>query len=780
MAQMDGQELGACPDRYSALREQASGLPDVDFTRWLHVDLWKPVESATLGPEVSTDLLRTLSILRFYSPTPRRHHVLVDFARRFTERYETAWVPLVEVLDEELGLAFARSGAPGGEPAPLLDGVRFQADAPAESVPWGPREHALLRLLIGADPTQRIEVELPDLPPRSLATGRPLAQLADSFAVIATLARDSATGTNPSRHELLFKSCIGPSGANLLGRFCPLSAELTERLREHLRDEEAQDPESIFAEIVHLPNGRAGNIVLRPELRDHSIVFLSDTETGAKQIPIDDLEVTVHNAAVVLRSRTLGRRVRPRLSTAHNFFNQLNLGIYRFLCALQWEDGTSPIAWDWTPFHNLPFLPRIRTGNVVLSRARWLMTARELKVLAETTAGAERFRRVQQLRASRALPRCVVQADGDNELLIDFDNILSIDAWIGSIRTRQAIQLLECYPSADHAAVDGPGGQYACEIIVPFLHRRKETRPSISVAAEHKPVQRVRAPGSDWLFIKLYTGPASADDILRDPLQPLLRRLLESRWIDRWFFLRYGDPHWHIRLRLQGAPITLQKEVLPLLTSAIDPLLETRQVWRLQLDTYQREVERYGGPVGIAFAEQIFHADSEAALEFLVRHVSEELREERWRFTFLAIHRLLTELGLDLGGRRAVMFKASESFAREFGFTGTELRHQISTRFREERESLQTMVDAPDIGSHSEILSERSKLWADSVSGLINADRAGSLSDSIENIALSLAHMTSNRLFRASARAQELFVYSFLYRLYDSQIAQNRTRLPSR
>jgi thiopeptide-type bacteriocin biosynthesis protein len=35
---------------------------------------------------------------------------------------------------------------------------------------------------------------------------------------------------------------------------------------------------------------------------------------------------------------------------------------------------------------------------------------------------------------------------------------------------------------------------------------------------------------------------------------------------------------------------------------------------RFQLDTYEREVERYGGAAGITPAEKLFHADSEAAL----------------------------------------------------------------------------------------------------------------------------------------------------------------------
>ena len=49
-------------------------------------------------------------------------------------------------------------------------------------------------------------------------------------------------------------------------------------------------------------------------------------------------------------------------------------------------------------------------------------------------------------------------------------------------------------------------------------------------------------------------------------------------------------------------------------------LLEDGQLWRLQLDTYEREVERYGGPEGMVLAERLFQADSEAVLEIVEQY----------------------------------------------------------------------------------------------------------------------------------------------------------------
>ena len=69
--------------------------------------------------------------------------------------------------------------------------------------------------------------------------------------------------------------------------------DLIRRVREHLRGEEAHKPDVAFAEIVHLPEGRLGNVILRPVLRGHEIPFLG--RSGAP--PESQLACTVTGRA---------------------------------------------------------------------------------------------------------------------------------------------------------------------------------------------------------------------------------------------------------------------------------------------------------------------------------------------------------------------------------------------------------------------------------------------------------------------------------------------------
>src|SRR6185436_14813110 len=108
-----------------------------------------------------------------------------------------------------------------------------------------------------------------------------------------------------------------------------------------------------------------------------------------------------------------------------------------------------------------------------------------------------------------------------------------------------------------------------------------------------------------------------ADRLLREVVRPVVDRALASGAANGWFFVRYADPDEHLRLRFSGDPARLSSEVLPALRDLVEPLLADGRLLRFQLDTYEREVERYGGAEGIILAERVFEADSRAVLDIV-------------------------------------------------------------------------------------------------------------------------------------------------------------------
>lgn len=141
-------------------------------------------------------------------------------------------------------------------------------------------------------------------------------------------------------------------------------------------------------------------------------------------------------------------------------------------------------------------------------------------------------------------------------------------------------------------------------------------------------MRRTFPPGSEWTYLKLYTGPASADWLLREMIAPLTHDLISSGAVDRWFFLRYGDPRFHLRVRFHGDDPAILEAVQRLAAGA----LEAGLAQDAQLGTYQREIERYGGADGILVAERLFHADSDAVIALLgMFEPGERGLQERWQ-----------------------------------------------------------------------------------------------------------------------------------------------------
>jgi thiopeptide-type bacteriocin biosynthesis protein len=753
---------GSRRTRYTAIQSSLEALPArPELARLFQVDLVKPAARLTLGPLVVSEIELGVGILQRL-PRPRQDP-LDAFRQRFLERYESAELPLVEVLDEEIGIGFGASSEPGAEP--LLEGLNLPP-ASAQPADWHPHHALLQRLLHETIERGDQECVLQPADIEALSVADPAA-LPDAVDVQARLAATSAEAVDRGEFRLWLQSVGGPSGARLLGRFCHADAALTRRVEEHLRAEEAHRPDAVFAEIVHLPEGRVGNIICRPVLRAYEIPFLGHSgATDDRQIPVTDLRVSVRGGRVVLRSARLDCEVIPRLTAAHNF-GLRSLGMYRFLCMLQYQGVTPSISWSWGPLEAAPFLPRVVSGRLVLSRARWILSRSEIKQFVDGQSGA--------VRSARRLPRYVVLADGDNELVVDLDNLLSVETLAHLVKGREEARLEELFPPPEELCVKGPEGHFTHELIIPFVIRSHHGVPPPVVSPST--VQRTFSPGSEWLFAKIYSGRGLADRILSDVVRPLVESTMRSGIADAWFFIRYADPEPHLRLRFHGDRLRLSGELLPALESTFAPLVDDGRIARWQLDTYVREVERYGGDAGILLAERVFHADSECVLDIVASTGGDAGLTWRWKVGVCGVDQLLDALGMDLHQKRDWARLQRDAFAAEFRVDGP-LKQQLGDKYRAVRGELGDILrlaNSPEASDYPALaaLQRRTQRLLPIVDELQAYAAGGGLGGaSVAELASSYAHMHLNRLLRSAQRFQELVIYEMLDRVYRAQVAR--------
>jgi class I lanthipeptide synthase len=784
LGRIDAMGLGGQGARYRDAAGLLEGLPgSVELQRLFQVDLVKPAPEATLGMAVVGEALKSAELLRQVSS--KEPAELEEFRHDFVARYERREVPLLVALDEEAGVGLGTHREPGAGASPLLRGLDFPRQEDRE-IRWGPRESVLLRRFAEALVRGSREVVLVERDLIEMAVESP-PPLPDAFMVMGQVAAHSQEALDRGEFTFVCHGIEGPSGARLLGRFCHADPILRKHVEEHLRAEEALAPDGVFAEVVHLPEGRLGNILARPALRDYEITYLGRSGMArGRHIPASDLLVSVVGDRIVLRSARLGREVVPRLTSAHNF-GRGTLSVYRFLCMLQEQGVTGGLRWEHGPFRDAPFVPRIRVGRVVLALARWRVDGTEIDRLT-THARDEMFTIVQAWRNERQLPRLVTLAENDNGLVVDLENILSVECFVHHLKGRKDAEILEVFPAPDQLIATGPEGWFAHEVIVPVVRRAARPRPTAretpaepgSRPPEGRPgagLRRTLPPGSEWLYASLYTGTATADRVLLEAVGPLARESIDSGAADRWFFIRYGEGGWHLRVRLHGEPDALRDRVLPALGEATSPLLEDGRLWRVRLDTYEREVERFGGTEGIEIAERMFHADSKAVLDLLERlEQGDEGADERWRLAVAGSAMLLSDLGLGIHEKLTLTERLRDEFAAEYR-SDANLTRQIAERFRKERSNLEPLLNSPEdedhpLGPGFVILRQRSERIAPLVEELTSLNEEGRLSVPLSELAASHVHMHVNRLLRSEHRAHELVIHDFLARLYRSRAEQ--------
>lgn len=705
----------------------------------LQADLYLGMRESHVSEALIRTVVDQVEDLHALSRPPRGSE-LEDFARKFSARFDRAEIPLAVALDTELGI-------PYGSSASLMAGGEWMEDLTLGGAEEDQRFtfDDIQRLALSKyddylrGQQEYIEISEGDL--RALK-GKSL-RFPDSLYIIGSVLQQG--------NDFLFDltGVGGPSAGNLLGRFTHGDQDIHDFTAGLLQQEEQAHPDILYAEIVHLPQARTGNVLLRPLLRSYEIPYVGRSGAPAdRQIPLADLLVSVRDGTVVLRSKSHDRRVLPRLTTAHNYLHQ-SLPVYRFLCDLQNQGLAQPCIWDWGSLSTLPRLPRVVYKNIVLQKARWKVEEKDLPADGDF----ERFRQVW------GLPQKVVYAEMDNKLLIDFGHRLGTDLLVHYLRRHHTIVLEEFLCTKENCIVrDAAGTPHLNEVIIPLY--RKQTTAFPPLPSPEGSGKRKFSPYSEWLYFKIYCGPKTAENLLKTVIRVFVE---EKGLFERFFFLRYKDETDHLRVRFYNTDADRQPAVYKAFIIALQPFLDAGLVSRVALDTYDREMERYGEDT-IDAAETLFFHDSCAVLRFIHLLEGEDMEKYRLFFALRGTDMLLDDFGFLLPEKARLLKQLQGGFFAEFGGKPA-LQRQLNEKYRKYQKVLFSHMDqANDAANGIEegvaIFRERS------------ARNTPLIPRSFpEGFPASLIHMFLNRLFPDHQRTHELVVYHFLDKYYASQVA---------
>ena len=735
-------------------------LPELSETNLFQTDLFKKPEAANLNNEVYVAINEAIAFLNKITPNYINKNIQ-DFKQRFHDRYENAEVSILQAMDAETGVGYGINYNSGVNE--LVDDVFIFNSSDEINLNWDKVQIALHKILTNSikEGLHTIKISETNFTDIDYSTN----SLPHSVSVMFTV-------LNAVTNKIAIKSIGGSSAINLLGRFASGDEDILQVINAVVKHENTEATNSILAEIIHLPENRAGNILAHPVFREYEIPYLAKPSVEPNfEIDISDLYVSLKDNAIILRSKRLNKQIIPRLSNAPNF-NFNSLPVYQFLCDLQIQYFKKPyLNFNWGVLESYyEFLPRVEYKNVVLSAAKWQIKKQEFDFLLENKSEENIIAQFNLFKEKYKLPIFFLVIEGDNELLIDTGRNTAIMTFVSVIKNKQRIILQEFLFDLNNPLVkDSTGNNYTNECIAIFLNEKNTLQKFEPEKAKKIISKRHFAIGTEWLYYKIYCGVKTADFILTDKIKPIIDHLYSIKAIDKWFFIRYADPDTHIRFRLHVTDFLKYGEIITTIKNEIEDLISEGLVFKLQTDTYIREIERYGDN-SIELSETVFNNDSNCCLKALKLISFESRKELRWQYAIKVVDQFLNNFGLSSTEKLNLMTQLSQSFFKEHGGEKG-LKIQLAKKNRELRKDMEAMLDEKkELKSIppllKAILKEKAQLDQTIISEIIELNKQKKLQIDFNELLQGYIHMTLNRIFITKQRVSELVIYDLLCKHY--------------
>jgi thiopeptide-type bacteriocin biosynthesis protein len=714
-------------------------------TQYFYTGLERTVSDGSLPERFQQQIKEGLYALSVLSQ-PAQPGSLQQFIDDFKLKYDRQKVPLLAAIDPESGIGYGNY-SPELADADLLREVKFQyPKATRTKLEWSKVHQLLLRRWIensnSTAPIVLTATELAEIPVDQNLVSPP------TLAVLFRTLGD----------DLLLESAGGITATALVGRFTSWSEDVLKLSKQLAGLEQAANPDVLFADIGQVSDTHADNINRRKHSYDYEITVNSvSTLPENFQIPLSDLWISVVDDKLVLESASLKQVIVPRLSSAYNY-SRNHLAAFRFLCDLQHQGLKGSYAFQMEQyFPGMAQYPRVVYHQTILSLASWHLSAKELQhIFLKPGNALTAFKLlVQKIRLAPVVALNIF----DQQLVFDLANDQEIEFLLSCIKGLDQVKLQEyivpsdtkVYRNDDSALIaQGVAFLYKNEAV---YHASPETR-----VTPVKPAVREFIIGTQWLYLKLYCNPVAANELLSKKLLPLLKRMSPDE-LKSWFFVRYKDSGYHIRLRLNVSENAIGS-ILRRIRKRLSGVLNYHVIREYQADTYRRELERYGSDM-IATVEGFFHGSSELVLNFIKETGRRRFRNTYHSLAFVSVNDMLHLFFPDEQDRQSLVRQMADTFFAEFAGDKS-LRVNLDQKYRELTPEIKTLLSATDFYDRLR-LRPQADLFVSQINLVIKKASVFS-ADRKKQLLADMIHMHLNRLFIDRQRKQELVIYYCLHK----------------
>ncbi|HEU6901931.1 TPA: thiopeptide-type bacteriocin biosynthesis protein [Streptococcus pneumoniae] len=578
-------ELGEGILQYAEICEKMSHIFNEEKQRYLKVDLVNSYDS--LLPK---DLKKTLEdfvnfISRINLGKDYRNKELISYTEKFVEKYgEYVEVPIKQLLDSKLGLGIPKQNL---EPYSILSSVAEQTFL-----------SYLSKEIFKAVKNNKKEIDISNIPPELLYPNL------DRFAVnqFELYCEMKNFGEQP------VISIVPNTGSDMIGKSIGRFASY------FLNSNIELDSRVDNVELIEFPSDNKNlNVMSSHHGHSKKLLLSYEDDFDIDSLELDFLVVGVErvNEHYKLYFRDLRTDLIVNFVTT-SMLNHKSIGVFshlaRFLLtvSLEWQDNPFSLFRVIENLDFLPYIPRIKYKNIILSEEKWILSDVDKKDMST----------ISQWKKFFDVPSLLYFHKDDERLLIDLKNSLDVQ-WI----LKQNVDKLH-FTRFDK--IDGKN----CEFIFGFENPRNSVYPH---SVSEKTVRRiendfykdyVKTFSSDWIYFKLYGINSSTMPELRENLLIFTDELLAEKLVSDFHFVNYNDGgDGSIRLRFKIMNEDDFKKLRYRIIHWIDFLLNHYFCKDVSFNLYEREVERYGGIGFLTVCERIFSIDSYLVLKLFSKKV---------------------------------------------------------------------------------------------------------------------------------------------------------------
>jgi len=656
---------------------------------------------------------------------------LAGFSQAFVKKFDQNAIPLALALDPETGIDYG--GFADHAENDVLATFTFGNEQEKQQEPWPfTALHKFLLKRLAGGQTIRLEEF-------SGTAKRGKLLLPNSLNILLHFSGCNAVIENAG----------GCSANMLLGRFTMGSESIENACLKVASLEQEANPHVLFFDVAYQAEKRVDNVNRRKHLYAAELPILS-WSAHSSPIHFDDILVMVRNNEVVLWSKKLNKRIIPRIASAYNY-TRSDLAVYRFLCDLQHQNIRSDLNFDLARFFpEMSHYPRVVYKDIIVSPARWLIPA----AITDRSRSASKEELANWLQ-NEDIDFLFRAGHADQTLVFDPKSDADMDAFLLFLKqySKQAVYISEALVESDDLVQDENGHAFISQFIVPYCHSDAIYRSyDFSFEQLCKPFVNRRFPGSEWLYFEIYCHPMRSDQLLLGKILTLIK--VSKSKVNKWFFIRYADPHPHIRLRLQLKDPGLAHSLTTELNTLLAFECAAGLVSDIQIKTYMRETERYGAG-RIDLAEHFFFLDSKLALATLGR-AKTHLR--RYNMVLANMDRLTALFLPDINERIDFVRAIASNFTSELDISQENFK-VLNQNFKS--------LDLPQKGGYT-LLKPKYSRYEKVFLKLISQCKHQTERN---NMAADLIHMHINRNFHSAQRLHEATLFHYLLKMLTTRRA---------